>query len=105
MSERENPKRSLVDITLEEATMVAQLGEGYLGKVQLLLRVQEDPGREDFAQLYYIHKESEIIVANFSDDSHGVTLCVGDSCYKIFYRIIKYLEGRGFDLESADSSD
>ena len=103
MSEGENPKRKLVDITLEEAAMVAQLGEGYLGDVQVLLRVKEDPLGKEFAQLYYIHDERDIIVANFFDTKDAVRLVVGNKYYRTFYRIIKYLEGRGFDLESADS--
>lgn len=103
MSERENPKRSLVDITLEEATMIAELGEGYLGDVQVQLRVKEDSLGKEFAQLYYIHDGRDIIVANFFDTKDAVRLVVGDKYYRTFYRIIKYLEERGFDLESADS--
>lgn len=103
MSDGENPKRNLGDITLEEATVVAQLGEGHLGKVQLLLRVKADHLGCDFAQLYHVYEERDIIVANFSDTKDAVRLVVGNRYYRTFYRIIKYLEGRGFDLESADS--
>lgn len=105
MSERENHKRSLVDITLEEASMVAELGEGYLGDVQVRLRVIENPWGKGLTQLYYIQKGRDIIVVNFYDTKDAVRLAVGNRCYRTFYRIIKYLEGRGFDLESADSSD
>ena len=103
MSKGESPKRSLVDITLEEATMVAGLGEGYLGDAEVLLRVKGDPLGKEFAQLYYIRDGRDIIVANFFDTNDAVRLVVGNKYYRTFYRIIKYLEERGFDLESADS--
>ena len=92
-----------MDITLEEATIVANLGESYLEGHQPQLRKRPNPLGKEFAQLYYVYEGRDIIIANFSDDRDAVILCVGNKYYRTFYRIIKYLEGQGFDLESADS--
>lgn len=103
-----NIKRKLVDITLEEAVEVMKLGEGFDEGVNYQLRKGINPQNIQFAQLYYhwINEKrinEEIIAANFSDTKDAVILCHGNKYYRTHYRIIKYLEKRGFGLESADS--
>ena len=102
MEEKQNHKKKLVDITLEEAVMVIHLGEGFCESESYQLRIKTNPFDEKFAQLFYVRNNIEHVAANFSDTKDAVMLADGDSCYRTFYRIIRYLEGRGFDLVSAD---
>lgn len=102
-------KRSLVDITRDEAIEVLKLGEGFYEGNNYQLRVKPldhftDKDRK-FAQLYHVYKREEIIDVNFSDDENAVHLCQGNEYYRTHYRIIRYLEKQGFDLESADKRD
>ena len=105
-------KRKLVDITLDEAIHVLKLGEGHQSGLSYKLRVKNSSHNQDkkFAQLYYIsqrigeNKESEGISVNFSDDENAVVLCQGNKYYRTHYKIIKYLESKGFDLESANKN-
>lgn len=103
MAEKTIPKRNLVDITLEEAIKVIQLGEGYSKSMNYQLRRKTNPFGEKFAQLYYVYDNEESIAANFSDTKDAVKLCDGNEYYRTYYRIIKFLEERGFDLESNNS--
>ena len=103
-------KRKLLDITLEEAVEVLKLGEGYFEDTLYQLRVREGRDKE-FAQLYYEYddrvvekKEIEVIVANFGDDENAVNLCKGNDYYRTMYRIVKFLEEQGFDLETANKT-
>ncbi|MBI2045118.1 hypothetical protein HYT23_03605 [Candidatus Pacearchaeota archaeon] len=68
-----------------------------------LLRTRTNPFGEKFAQLFYVWSNQEHVAANFSDDKNAVSLCHGNSYYRKHYRIIKYLEERGFDLADADN--
>jgi len=115
MGKKSKIKRSLVDITLSEAIQVMKLGEGYDEDMHYRLRKKENCQGLKFAQLYYVpdHKgtfcrlgpmcdHKETIAANFSDSKDAVTLWRGNEYYRTFYRITKYLEERGFDLESAN---
>ncbi|MBD3310852.1 hypothetical protein GF351_06560 [Candidatus Woesearchaeota archaeon] len=102
MSNESNPKRSLVDITLDEAVRVLELGEGLHQNMNYQLRTKTNPLDEKFAQLYYVWDNEEHISANFSDTKNAVSLCDGNSYYRTHYRIVKYLEERGFNLASAD---
>ncbi len=103
MGDESKSKRSLVDITLDEAVRVLELGEGIHQKMRYQLRTKSDPFDKPFAQLFYILDHGEYIAVNFSDSKDAVKLCHGNLYYRTHYRIIKYLEGRGFDLVSADS--
>ena len=104
MGKNPNKKRKLVNITLEEAVKVIQLGEGFYESANYQLRTKTNEFDEKFAQLFYVSPSTgrENIAANFSDSENAVKLCLGNEYYRIFYRIIKYLEKRGFDLASAD---
>ena len=111
MPEKDRSKRSLVDITLAEAVEVLRLGEGFYEGNNYQLRIKPlnhffDKDRK-FAQLYFVTAQSheEVICVNFSDDKNAVHLCQGNEYYRTHYRIVKYLEGRGFDLETADKCD
>tara|TARA_Y100000310_G_C20656646_1_gene802304 strand:+ start:629 stop:937 length:309 start_codon:yes stop_codon:yes gene_type:complete len=97
--------RKLVDITLEEAVEVMVLGEGFQEGAEYQLRVRTSAvGGKKFAQLFYVWDEDESIAANFSDNKDAVSLCQGNKYYRTHYRIIKFLEGRGFDLATADQT-
>lgn len=102
-------KRSLADITRDEAIEVLKLGEGFYEGNNYQLRVKSldrfsDRDRK-FAQLYHVYKGEETIDVNFSDDENAVHLCQGNEYYRTYYRIVKYLEKQGFDLEAADQID
>jgi hypothetical protein len=102
-------KRSLVDITLEEAVEVLKLGEGFYEGIPYQLRINPlnrfpDKDRK-FAQLYHVYKQEETIDVNFSDTKNAVHLCRGNEYYRTHYRIVKYLEKQGFDLEAANERD
>jgi len=111
MGDEDKPKRKLVDITLEEAIEVMRLGERYYHypRVTYQLRRKTNTLGITFAQLFCVFEEGEqkreLIAANFSDTENAVTLCQGAQHYRTYYRIIKFLESKGFDLESADSRD
>ncbi len=94
--------RKLVDITLEEAVEVMKLGEGYHASASYQLRRKTNVQELDFAQLYYEYEGEEHISANFSDSPNAVSLCHGNTYYRTMYRVVEYLESRGFDLASAD---
>ena len=102
MAEKQEGKRKLVDITLEEAVRVLELGEGLHKDTNYQLRTRTNTFDETFAQLFYVFGEEEHITANFSDLEDAVILVDGNSFYRTCYKIIKYLEERGFDLSSAD---
>ncbi len=102
MGRESNPGRKLVDITLDEAVQVIRLGEGHSENIRYKLRRKENPFRENFTQLFYKDSKGEVIAANFFDGKDAVTLCQGNSYYRTFYGIVKYLEKQGFDLESAN---
>ncbi len=102
MGEKLNTKRKLVDITLDEALRVIEMGEGFHQNMNYQLRTRNNPFDERFAQLFYVWNGEDHIAANFSDTKNAVILCDGNSYYRTHYRIVKYLEERGFDLASAD---
>jgi hypothetical protein len=102
MSDESNPKRSLVNITLDEAVKVLELGGGLHLNMNYQLRTKTNPFEEKFVQLFYVLDNKEHIAANFSDTKNAVSLFDGNSYYRTHYRIVKYLEDRGFDLVSAD---
>ncbi len=94
--------RKLVDITLEEAVEVLKLGEGFQEGVEYQLRVKTSPQEVRFAQLFYVWDEDDRIAANFSDQVDAVTLFEGNNYFRTFPRIVRYLDVRGFDLESLE---
>lgn len=104
MGKKSKSNRSLVDITLEEAMRVMDLGEGFRENTIYKLRTKIDTFGEPFAQLYFIEDNHEKIAANFSDDKNAVSLCQGNTYYRTIYRVVKYLEKRGFDLKKANST-
>ncbi len=102
MDNQSNPQRKLIDITLDEAVRVLELGEGLHQNMNYRLRTKTNPFGEKFAQLFYVWDHQEHITANFSDTKNAVRLCDGNLYYRTHYQIVKYLEERGFDLVSAD---
>ena len=99
-----NSKRKLVDITLDEAIKVIELGEGLHENQEYQLRKKTNVQDIKFAQLFYVYDDKEYISANFSDTKNAVKIIHGNSYYRTHYKIIKYLESQGFDLLSADSN-
>jgi hypothetical protein len=98
-------KRKLVDITLEEATEVLRLGEGFYAGNNYQIRKRNDIWGEPFAQLFFDYDNQEHIAANFGDHKNAVSIFIGNTYYRTMYRIVKYLEKQGFDLESANKKD
>lgn len=105
-------KRRLVDITFDEAVEIVKLAEVFPGewraglKEELKLERRKGgfSGEYPFAQLTYNPEgHSSKVVVNFSDDKNAVSLYMGNRYYRTFYRIIRYLEQRGFDLKRADT--
>ena len=100
-------KRKLTDITLEEAVEVIRLADKYHQGVSYEITNKKDPFGDPFVQLYYLQSDgkhlSERISANFSHDKDSVSICEGNTFFRNHYKIIKYLENRGFDLASASS--
>jgi len=110
MTEATKTKRKLVDITLEEAIEVLRFGEGYSERTQYSIRTKTIQDLT-FRQLCSVDPAmrgtpaGETVVANFSDSKNAIRLHQGNEYYRTHFRIIKYLEGRGFDLEAANSLD
>ena len=102
MKKKSNPRRKLVNITLDEAVRVMELGEGLHQNMNYQLRTRVNALDEKFAQLFYVWDGQEHIAANFSDTKNAVNLCHGNSYYRTQYRIIKYFEKRGFNLVAAN---
>jgi hypothetical protein len=102
--------RKLVDITFEEAVEVARLGEVPIDPVWFEFRRErnkEDSSIIDFSQVYHVKDGDHISIVSFSDTPNAVKFGGNGEIisYKTMYRIIKYLERRGFDLEAADRED
>lgn len=97
-------KRTLLDITLEEAIEVIKLGGGFSPNVDYKLRKGKNPFGEPFMQLYYMvnshtSRPEETIAANFTDDENGVSLCEGNKYFRTLHRIVRYLDKRGIALK------
>jgi len=105
MIDKATSKRSLLDITLEEAIEVIKLGKGYVEGINYQLKIGKDFWNHDAAKLYYVEGKEEGLAVTFSDSKNAVRLYQGNTCYGTLHDIIKFLEERGFDLEAANAKD
>lgn len=103
-------KRKLVDITYEEAMTVSRFTRGHPSSIASMasdwfnLRRKTDSSGIEYAQLIYFYDGDERMLVSFSDTKDAILFSSYES-YSTFYRVIKYLESRGFDLEAAASRD
>jgi len=93
-------ERKLVDITLDEAVEVLRLAEIHEESAEYELRLKVNARLGDFAQLSYELDGDRHTAANFSDTENAVILYAGIGSFGTHHKIIRYLDERGFDLES-----
>lgn len=98
--------RKLIDITIEEVIQLLRLSEGWHPNTDYKMKIVEGnslASRERWVRVYYEWDNEEKIVMNISDTKNAISICSGNTYYRTIYRIVKYLQDRGFDLEAANS--
>lgn len=98
--------RKLIDITMDEVIQLLKLGEGWHPNTDYKMKVvggNSFASPERWVRVYYEWANEEKIVMNISDSKNAISICIGNTYYRTIYRIVKYLQERGFDLEAANA--
>ncbi len=104
---KESTGRKLVDITMEEIIQLLKLSEGWSSGLEYKMKIMNRSSMaspEKWVRVYYEWEGEEHVVMNISDGENAISIYKGNTYYRTVYRVVKYLERRGFDLQAADAS-
>lgn len=98
--------RKLIDISIEEVIQLLKFSESYHPDTQYKMKIMTDTSfieKRQWVRVYYEYDNEEKVVMNISDTKDAIIICQGNTYYRTIYRIVKYLQDRGFDLEAANA--
>lgn len=101
-------KRKLIDISMEEVIVILKLSEGWQQNTDYKMKVMYgssdafNVSPKQWIRVYYEWEDEERIVMNISDTKDAIDIISGNRYYRTIYRIVKYLQNRGFDLDGAN---
>ena len=102
-------KRKLIDISMEEVIVILKLSEGWQQNTDYKMKVMYgssdafNVSPKQWIRVYYEWEGEERIVMNISDTKDAIDIISGNKYYRTIYRIVKYLQERGFDLDGANA--
>ena len=116
MKIKKRNRRKLLDITLEEVIEVLKLAGQHNDFYKYSLKVMSDTPRSDGKMRKWVRveyqyispftsKTSTDIVLNIADNNRLLQFMSDISRMGTIYKVIKYLEQREFDLESATKTN